>query len=356
MFGLEFNHAALLGLLALFVPLTAALWYASTRAAITGRLLYSDERLLDKTSPRLTVRSRLPSLFCWVAAATLLVVAAAGPTLERAPLQARAGSLQVVVAFDVSKSAGAEDYKDSIPAEYRQRYFGAHGSRLDKAKHVVQSQILPAISGNQMGFVTYKGDGFAQAELTDDFAALSWVLENWVRIGNAPGGGSDFAKGMQEAIAMFERAPHDRNAQKVIVLFSDGGFTGDPQALMELLSELEERNIRLVVLGLGMSDAAPVPLYDNATGKFLGYYEVDGKRQTSGIDESALQRLASVAGGEYHHVERDGVDGINWPQALSGRDKVLDQRQDVFQYPLLAALVLIGGLALGGVRRWRGGS
>lgn len=356
MFGLGFNHAAYLGLLVLLVPLTAVLWYASVRATMAARRLYSDERLLNRLSKRLTVRSQVPALVSWLLAVVLLVVSAAGPTLAQAPQHAKAGSLQVIITFDVSKSVGAEDYKSSIDPQYRDKYYGGHGSRLDKAKEVVQRQIMPNISGNQIGFVTYKGDGFPQAELTDDYAALNWVLENWVRIGNAPGGGSDFARGLQEAIAMFDRADSDPNTQRVIVLFSDGGFTGDPKMYAEVLQELHKRNIRLVVLGLGLSAAAPVPEYNPYTGEYVGDYTVDGKKATSTIDEDALRKLASITSGEYHHVTAGGVNGINWPSALSGRDKVTRERADVYKYPLTAGILLISALLLSsgitGVR-WR---
>jgi Ca-activated chloride channel family protein len=353
MFGLEFSHAALLGLLALCVPLTALLWYASVRSTRNARQAYSEARL-DGLRQRFSRRSHLPSLVAWCAVSALLVVAAAGPQASRAPQHARAGSLQVVVAFDVSKSVGAEDYKGSIPKEYLDKYFGAHGSRLDKAKQVVQSQIMPAVQGNQIGFVTYKGDGFAQADLTDDYAALTWVLQNWVRIGNAPGGGSDYARGLLEAVAMFNRAPHDPHAQRVIVLFSDGGFTGDQALLRKALDQLHKDHIRLVVLGLGVSHNARVPLYSDYDGSFIGWAQVDGQDARSSIDEGTLKRLASDAGGEYHHVTAGGVGGINWPSALGGRDKVTDQMQNVYQYPLGAAFFIIVLLAASGVQRQGG--
>jgi hypothetical protein len=354
MFGVQFNHAAYLGLLVPLVPLTAALWYASVRATITARRAYSEERLLDRFGRRFSARSQVISLAAWCLATALLVVAASGPTANHAPQHAAAGSLQVVITFDVSKSVGAEDYKNSIPKQYRDRYYGAHGTRLDKAKQVVQAQIMPAVSGNQVGFVTYKGDGFPQAELTDDYAALNWVLENWVRIGNAPGGGSDYARGLLEAVRMFHRTPHDANVQRVIVMFSDGGFTGDRAMLADVMALLKRENIRLVVLGLGLSHNAPVPEYNEYTGDFVGYYKVDGKNATSSIDESALRMLASQGSGEYHHVTADGVNGINWPSALRGRDKVTDERQDMFQYPLGLAFAIIAGLTLLGRRKRHG--
>jgi Ca-activated chloride channel family protein len=351
MFGLSFSHAAYLGLLFVLVPLVVAVWYGSTKAAIHAREAWSERRLLDRFTRPLTLRSQLPALICWTLAVILLVVSAAGPSLPEAPRTAKAGSVEVVVAVDVSRSQGVEDYKGDIPQSYLDKFYLAHGNRLDETKYVIETQIMAAIAGNQLGLVTYKGDGFEQAPLTDDFGSLEFVIDNWLQIGNAPGGGSDYARGLQTAIDMFKNNAKDNpDAQRVIVLFSDGGFTGDQQMLAAVLKELKDNNIRLVVLGLGYKNNMPVPQYDPTTGQFLGNYKYnDGKTANdTNIDENALRALASAAGGQYYHV--DGGDlGINWPTALQGRDKVENESRDVYQYTLGLALLLIVALALMGL-------
>ena len=346
MFGLGFNHAAYLGLLVLALPFAGAIWYASVKAAIFARRAYAEERFLSRFGAPLSLRSQIPALVLWLAAVTLLVGSIAGPTLNMAPQTAKAGSMEVVVAWDASNSMGAEDYKDDIPADVRAQYFGGHGNRLDMAKYVVETQIMPAIAGNKIGFETYKGRGFNQAPLTDDYQSLHWVLRNWVRIGQAPCCGSDYGRGLQDAIDVFNKS-NNPSAQKVIVLFSDGGFTGDDQQMAEVVKQLHDQHIRLVILGLGTRSSVKVPQYDD-TGKFTGYFQVSGKDAYTQIDEAPLRALATETGGQYYHVDHSGVTGINWPSTLAGRDKVELVKTDIYKIPLTVSILMILALAFFG--------
>ena len=346
MFGLEFNHAALLGLLVLALPFAGAIWYASVRAAIFARRAYAEERFLSRLGPQLSLRSQVPVLMLWLAAVTLLVAAIAGPTLNMAPQNAKAGSMEVVIAWDASNSMGAEDYKNDIPDDIRAQYYGGHGNRLDMAKYVVERQIMPAIAGNKIAFETYKGTGFNQAPLTDDYQSLHWVLRNWVRIGQAPCCGSDYGRGLQGAIDVFKQSKNP-NAQRVIVLFSDGGFTGDDKQMADVVKQLHDQHIRLVIFGLGMPGSTKVPQYDDS-GKFTGYFQVGGKDAYTQIDEAPLRALAAETGGQYYHVDHSGVTGLNWPTTLAGRDKVEMVKTDVYKIPLTVSILMILVLAFFG--------
>lgn len=352
MINMGFTHEGNLLLLALALPAVSVLWYATFHLHQRMRKQYAEPSLLARYSRTPHMVAQLPSLAVWLTATACLVIASAMPVIASAPHKVQAGSLDVVVAFDVSQSMGAEDYKNTIPDEYRTAFFGAHGSRLDEAKYVVASQIMPAIENNRLGFVTYKGDGFAQADLTDDFSALRFVLDNWVTIGNAPGGGSDYARGMQEAIDAFHR-DGSKNTAKVIVLFSDGGFTGDEQMLAKVEQELKDEHIHLVVLGLGLAEPVPIPQYD-ADGKFSGYVEVNGKKATTEIDEGPLRALISATGGKYVRLTPHVDLGINWPTALASSDKTVSQTTDIYQLFLAAVLALIFLLGMKGSAGYMG--
>lgn len=344
------NPSYLYSLLAV-LPLAAAFWYASFWFRRKGREQYGEAGLVNRYTRKPGLAAELLRLTAWVVTLALLVVAAAGPLQSDAPQRARTGSLQVVIVMDVSKSMAAEDYRGVMPGPDGTDgalVVGPHGSRLDMTKYLIVTKIMPAIQGNQIGVVTYTGSGFPQSDLTDDYVALRFVLENWVKVGSAPGGGSDFAEGLKEAIATFKR-DEDPAREKVIVLMSDGGFTGKAEDLAAVTQELAAQRIRLIIVGLGMPTAIPIPVYD-AQGQLTGYFKKDDKVVTTTIEEPILIQLAAVTGGEYIHLTNDKDLTIQWASTLAG-SKVEPKVRHVYQYPLGVALTLLFALSLRGLIR-----
>ncbi len=288
MIALTFAHAAYLYALLIVLPLTAFVWYVGFKQRLKAREQYGEDRLVSRYTAKPQLAREIFELGAWLSFLALITVAAAGPLMSDVPQTARTGSLQVVVVLDVSRSQAAEDYRDILPAAdgtQGSHVLGPHGSRLDMAKHIITTKILPAVPGNQVGLVTYKGSGFPKSDLTDDFAALRFVISNWVTIGEAPGGGSDFAEGLKEALETFKR-DEDPSKEKVIVLFSDGGFTGNAKDLSKVTQEIVQQHIRLIVIGLGMPQPVPIPVYDK--GQLTGYLQKDGTTVTTAIDEAPL--------------------------------------------------------------------
>jgi len=332
------------------IPAVAVLWFASYRLRLRARKLYGEEELVSRYTRKMKLSSEIVQLVAWLTAMVLLVVAAAGPRKPDAPQTARTGSLQVVVVMDVSKSMAAEDYRQVMPGpggSDGSTVIGPHGSRLDMTKHVIVDRIMPAIPGNQIGIVTYSGAGFPQADLTDDYESLRFVLTHWVKVGSAPGGGSYMADGLSEAIATFQR-DQDPKLEKVIVLFSDGGFNGEQADLAKVSQELVKQNIRLIVVGLGMTQPVPIPAYNGD--QFTGYMTKDGRVVTTGLEEPLLTSLATAVGGTYVHLVNDKELNLRWATTLAG-SKVEPHETLIYQYPLAAALALLIVISLRGLFR-----
>ena len=88
----------------------------------------------------------------------------------------------MVMIIDVSKSMGAEDYHPD--------------SRLSKVRQIIL-EMLPHLRGNRVGFVTFAGNSFRQAELSEDFTALEFILKHCVSIDSAGLGGSDLVRALE---------------------------------------------------------------------------------------------------------------------------------------------------------------
>lgn len=348
---ISFLRPLLLFALAAVVPLTAGALFLGYHARRNARKAYGEERLVNQYSSTPSRRTEVAVGIAWVFAMALLVIGLAGPIMPAAPDTVPAGTLRVVVVTDVSKSMSAEDYRAQMPAKDgfpAAEVPGPYGTRLEIVKQVIEKQIMPAISGNQLGIATYCGNGFDQADLTDDFVSLRWVIDNWMNVGNAPGGGSDYAEGLSMALQIFKTAK-ESNTQKVIVIFSDGGFTGDQAGLDKVLDEIKQNGIRVVIVGVGSDTPIPIPVYDAKTGQMTGYVQDDKKATvTTGIEEGNLEKLRAATDGTYVRLNPRENLNVQWASKLTG-SRTLTHEKPLFQYPLGLAIALLFGLLLRGV-------
>jgi len=318
--GLDFiDHRVFWGLLAIPLLIGFVLWGLRRRRSILNE--FGDVRLLSQFSRfsfnrRMALRGLL-TIFCL----TLLVVVMARPLLSGHVRALRRGSLDVVAVLDVSKSMAAEDCGSGV-------------ARIQIAKKSLLERFSD-LGGNRVGIVTFAGQSFPQAELTDDFEALEFVLENWVNVDSAPSQGSNIGAALSEAAELFE----EDGKKRIILLFSDGGHTR-PKNLEGLLADVEGRAITVISLGLGGAEGSRIPVY--VEGKFTEWLKIDGKETVTRLNEPILREIAEATGGMYIKVdsgkELDGIlrdPGVVGQEALSGGS-------EIFQIPLALSLSLLG--------------
>lgn len=308
-----------------------ALWLSALLPLLVGLLLYGMRRrraflqslgelhLLQHTPFRYPglhrpwVRVLLLSLTCLG-----LVIALADPRMPYGPRRLAAGVVDTVVLIDVSKSMLAEDYQ-------RQ-------SRLDKARELAKA-LLADLRGNRVGFVTFAGNSFRQAELTEDFRALEFILQHWVREDSSGVGGSNLAAALDMAIEVF---PKEATRKKLLILLSDGGDTDQP--LDPVLTKATHHGINIVALGVGTLEPVRIPQYD-ANRQFTGYLQIDGQVITTRLNEAPLQRIADATHGQYWRATRAKI-----PPSFLAQTSLLSQlttrdEQRIFQPFLLVGLL-----------------
>src|SRR5207237_1620540 len=101
-----------------------------------------------------------------------LILALARPSIENGHSEFPVGSVDVIAVVDVSRSMAAQDYKGKVSGHY---YSG--GTRLDMARYLIVNDVVPSLKMNRLGVVSYSGEAFPQAFLSDDMPALGWVLK-----------------------------------------------------------------------------------------------------------------------------------------------------------------------------------
>jgi Ca-activated chloride channel homolog len=249
------------------------------------------------------------------------MMALADPRVPHGTPRLRSGSLDVAMVLDVSKSMAAEDYSNQ--------------SRLDKAREISRA-LLPTLRGNRVGLVTFAGNSFRQAELSEDLVALNFILKRWIDIDATGVGGSNLGQALETGLALF---PDDPQRQKFLLLFSDGG--DDDDNLQAVLTQATQRSIKIIAFGLGSIQPSPIPLYD-AAHKFRGFLQRDNQIVTTRLNEAPLQQIATATHGKYLRVSHANAwQGLIQQQTVVGKALTRDERK-VFQPFLLAALLAFG--------------
>jgi Ca-activated chloride channel family protein len=187
-----------------------------------------------------------------------------------------------------------------------------------------------------VSIVTFAGNSFRQAELSEDFTALEFILKHWVDIDSAGVGGSDLVRALETGLAVLSE---ETDRERLILLFSDGG--DDTQNFDEVLTKIAQRRVRVIAFGLGGLEQSRIPRYD-AAHKFLGYIEAKGQTVTTRLNEASLQHIARVTQGIYRRVEHSASWQNVWRnKTIVGQALMRDERR-VFQPFLIVSLLAFG--------------
>ncbi|MBZ0189268.1 MAG: VWA domain-containing protein, partial [Candidatus Obscuribacterales bacterium] len=300
---MNFENLPVLWLIAVVPPLALMTIVIAWRRDRRLAQRYGDERLYGRFSEVLSKSRFFAKALCVTLGTALIVVALSRPVLKNGYTEFPYGKVDVVTLVDVSRSMGVPDYKGQLnDTKY------AEGRRLDMARHLILTDIVPSLNYNRLGVVTYSGTALPLAFLTDDMLAMDWMLRRAVTMGSAPGEGSEMGKAFDMAITLFE-LDSKPDYKKIIVLFSDGGIDTDAAVMHQVTAELEKRNIELIVVGLGKPIPSPIPvalLSDGDKQRFREqeFHEHEGQVVTSRLDENALLLLRNMTGGRYVRVSQ----------------------------------------------------
>lgn len=322
------------------------------------------ESRLAGHSPKPRLVGDLPILLVWLVFVGALVAVSMRPVAPSSTLKVKERAVKVAAVWDVSKSTSAEDYRNSLRGpngEVGELTAGPFGSRLQTAVFVFREHLLPSLGGAPVCFVTYRGEGWRLTPtFTSDYSALSFIERHYLREGMAPGEGSDISRGLTTALDQLDRF-RQPGTREVILLFSDGGFTGevseDPttkqkltrnERLEKATKRIKDNKIGLVVIGVGLKKPLPIPQYQQdregrwqRTGVLRDGADKDAPAILTSYEDSALKSLAQRTGGLYHHIEDPNAKvEVDWQKTL-GEDMVDRSETQVFQEVLLPAICIL---------------
>lgn len=205
-------------------------------------------------------------------ALVLLLAAFARPQAGHAEEEMLTRGIDIVLAFDNSRSMQAEDFRPK--------------NRLAVARDSVATFIQGRRS-DRIGLVVFSGKGYTACPLTLDYEVLLSILAQVDFTERDEG----TAIGMGLAVAINRLRGSDAPS-KVILLVTDGRNNRgeiDPTTATALAKSL---GIRIYAVGVGTRGEAPYPVDDPVLGRRYLYLRAD-------IDDDSLKAIADATGGRY---------------------------------------------------------
>ncbi len=261
------DHAALHFLrplwlwLLLALPLAAAWWRRRARARHAWRGAV-DAHLLPHLLEDGAGAARASGLWLAIAAATLAILALAGPSWRSMVQPLQRGDAPLVVALDLSSATLAND----LPP-----------SRLLQARAKLQA-LLRGRDGGQVGLVAFADDAFTVAPLTDDLANVALFIDA-LSPEVMPVDGSRPARAIEQSVALLRRAGF---VEGDVLLLASGAGANDIAAATRAAA----LGFRVSVIGMGTPQGA-------------AYRGRDGRIAQTRRDDGALRALAAAGNGRY---------------------------------------------------------
>ena len=272
---------------------------------------------------RLTQGFILGAAGCWL----LCCLALAGPSWNQLPQPVHKEDSALVLMLDLSPSMLAEDVTPS---------------RLIKARY----KMIDILKQRQQGFsglVVYGGEAFTVSPLTEDGNTIISLIPT-LHPALLPVYGSNTEDGIDAAIDLINNAGYQ---QADILLLTDGVSRS---AFSDISSQLNNRNIRLHILGIGTSEGAPIPM---GNGGFV-------KDQTGSIllpklDSTALRQLSALGRGKFATLTTDDSDIDYLLQAIASdfpeTKEIGDQSFDIWEDNGYWLILLVLPLLLASFRK-----
>lgn len=277
----------------LLIPvLFVLMWYRGKLIRATQKKYFS-ETLFQSLRKGYWSTGATVKTVLFVTGLIFVLVSVAGPKVGTEVREVKRRGIDMLIALDLSASMNAEDVRPS---------------RLEKAKFEI-NRLIERLKGDRVGLVVFTGEAYLQSPMTLDYSALRLFLEI-VDTDQMPSSATDFKAAMETALAAFESLEENTSeAAQVLLIISDGEDHG--QSYDDALASLTNSSISVYTLGIGTTEGTTIPLYEEQSGKLIGYKrDREGKVVTTSLQRDALREISAEGNGNYYEIER-GNDGID---------------------------------------------
>jgi Ca-activated chloride channel homolog len=254
----------------------------------------------------------------------LLIIAVARPQQGDSNATVHASGVDIMLLLDVSGSMQSLDFKlENLPV-----------SRVDVVKSVVRRFIV-ARPNDRIGLTIFAGQPYLLSPVTLDHA---WLLGNLdrIHIGDIEDGtaiGSALASGLN-------RLRNQNAKSKLIILMTDGQNNSGQITPITAAEAARALGIKVYTIGIGVRGEAPFPMTDAFGRRRIVMEKVD-------VDEDTLRRIATATGARFYRAtDTDSLnhiyDEIDKLEKTTFTVHSYERWQELFDWPALAALVIVG--------------
>ena len=321
---MKFPQPVFLWLLAVVVPALTLFLIWSWRQRQRLLRQFINDRLLGGLVIGVNKRRRKLRLTFLVLAVALLLLALARPQWGYEWEEAKQRGLDIVVAFDISKSMLAEDVKPN---------------RLERAK-LAALDLAHVVESDRLALVPFAATAFLQCPLTFDSETFAQNVR-MLDVNVIPVPGTALPDAIETAMSVLKA---EEQNEKALVIISDGeNHEGDAIAAAQ---KAAKAGMRIFTIGVGTTEGELIPEHD-AKGRVEFHRDADGNVVKTRLAESLLQQIATAGNGFYLSLRGANVMDTLYRQGLQPMPKTelgsrrLQRYYERYQWPLGLAIVLL---------------
>ena len=308
---MQFKSPEFLLLLVVLLPLAFMLFRKGVTIAhyFDAEILKKLQRSDSMLSP--TVKNSLLLL-----SSALMIVSLARPYFDNGEIKVSSTTIDVMAAFDISRSMFAND---------------VYPNRLALAKKKFQ-EFTDDFQEAKIGVIGFTSRAFLISPLTEDFATLDYLVTN-MNLDSITLRGTSVMNALEVTNDLLNESD-----KKALILFSDGG---DGEDFSKEIAYAKKHNIVVFAYNIGTSKGGVIPDNNGALTDENG--DIVVVRLNKKIKTLALQ-----SGGAYmeHSLKNNDINAL--AQAIKQRfnqkneeESTIKDEKELFYYSLSAALVLL---------------
>ena len=319
---MSFAYPYLLYLL-LMVPALLGLWLWARLARKHKLRRYGNPAQLERLMPAASKYTPAVKITLELLALTSIIIAVARPQAGQKEEVENTRGIEVMIAFDVSRSMLASSTDDPSGV-----------SRLQRAKYIL-NRLVDKLDNDKVGLIVFAGEAYTQLPITTDFLSARMYIDE-LSTDMVATQGTAIGSAIEMSLNAFSP---DKEVNKAIIVITDGeNHEGDAIEMAEIA---KKEGVEVDVIGVGSLKGAPIPV-NPSRGEFLK--DQTGAPVTTFLNEQMAKDIAKAGGGEY--INGSGNKAVD--QLISKLDslKKSDHRHVSYkasaeQFPVFAWIALI---------------
>lgn len=274
---MTFAYPNLLYLL-LLIPLLLGLWFIARVSRKAKLRKYGNPEHLAHLIPDASKYTPTIKITVQLIALAALIVALARPRAGEKEEVENTSGIEVMIAFDVSRSMLASSTDDPNGV-----------SRLQRAKYIL-NRLIDNLGNDKVGLIVFAGEAYTQLPITTDFLSARMYLDE-ISTEMVPTQGTAIGTAIGMAINSFSPDPE---MNKAIIVITDGeNHEGNALEMAELA---KSQGIQVDVIGVGSAKGAPIPI-NASRGEFLK--DSSGAPVTTFLNDQMAKEIADEGDGVY---------------------------------------------------------